>query len=185
MNIMTTFEPLKLAGTYAVRLKTYPDDRGYLVVTYADDVFEKQGLVTDWVQDNQSESRLGVIRGLHFQRPPHTETKLVRVVVGAVWDVFVDLRRASPTYGQWDAIELSAENHTMAYIPRGFAHGFAALTERAVVAYKVDRLFAPSAAGGIRWDDPTIAIPWPRKSPPVISDRDRSLPLLAEIESPF
>jgi dTDP-4-dehydrorhamnose 3,5-epimerase len=182
---MTTFEPLKLAGTFAIKLKPYPDERGYLVVTYADDLFAKQGLVTSWVQDNQSVSRRGVIRGLHFQVPPHQETKLVRVVAGAVWDVFVDLRRASPTFGQWDAIELSEDNYTMAYIPRGFAHGFCALTDRAVVAYKVDGLFAPAASGGIRWNDPTVAIRWPEAGEPIVSDRDRKLPLLKDITVPF
>jgi dTDP-4-dehydrorhamnose 3,5-epimerase len=182
---MTTFEPLKLAGTYAIRLEPHPDDRGYLVVTYAADLFAKHGLLTDWAQDIQSESRRGVIRGLHFQNPPHTETKLVRVVAGAVWDVFVDLRRASPTFGQWDAIELSADNHTMAYLPRGFAHGFCALTDRAIVAYKVEGLFVAAASTGIRWNDPTVAIPWPAVGEPIISDRDRQLPFLADIAVPF
>ena len=99
--------------------------------------------------------------------------------------MFVDLRRASPTFGQWDAIELSEDNHAMAYIPRGFAHGFCALTDRAVVAYKVDGLFAPAASGGIRWNDPTVAIAWPAVGEPILSDRDRKLPLLKDITVPF
>jgi len=183
---MTKFEPLKLAGTYAIRLEPHFDDRGYLVVTYGNDMFAAHGLATGWVQDNQSVSRRGVIRGLHFQRPPHQETKLVRVVEGAVWDVFVDLRRESPTYRQWDAIELSESNNVMAYIPRGFAHGFCVLTDRATVVYKVDAYYAPAASGGVLWNDETLAIPWPLDDrEPTLSGRDLELPRLSDLESPF
>jgi len=183
---MAKFEPLKLAGTWAIRLEPHFDDRGYLVVAYGNDLFEERGLVTGWVQDNESLSRRGVIRGLHFQNPPHAETKLVRVVAGAVWDVFVDLRRSSPTYGQWDAIELSEDNHISAYIPRGFAHGFCTLSDRAVVVYKVDRYYVPAAAGGVLWNDEALAIPWPLGGKaPLLSSRDLGLPSLRDLVSPF
>lgn len=178
-------QPLSLAGAYAIRLQPHRDDRGYFEVTYGRDEFEKHGLATDWVQDNQSLSgRRGIVRGLHFQRPPHAETKLLRVVAGAVWDVFVDLRKASPTFGRWEAIELSSDNHMMVYIPKGFAHGFCTLTDTAVVAYKVDAFFSPSASAGVRWNDESLAISWPTTDA-FLSPRDRELPLLREFESPF
>ena len=126
----------------------------------------------------------GVIRGLHFQKPPHAETKLVRAVVGAIWDVFVDLRKASPTFGKWDAIELSATNPKAVYVPKGFAHGYCTLTDGVIVAYKVDAPYKPKAEGGLRWSDPALGIPWPVDAP-IISDKDRSHPTLDELTSPF
>ncbi|MNI65051.1 dTDP-4-dehydrorhamnose 3,5-epimerase [compost metagenome] len=119
----------------------------------------------------------GTIRGLHFQYAPFTETKLVRVVSGAVLDVFVDLRKDSPTFGQWDSLELSEDNQTMVYIPRGFAHGFCTLIDHCTVLYKVDQVFTPAADSGIRWDDPSLAIDWPTHDP-LLSDKDRNLPTL-------
>jgi dTDP-4-dehydrorhamnose 3,5-epimerase len=137
------------------------------------------------VQENQSVStRRGVIRGLHFQRPPHEETKLVRVVTGRVWDVIVDLRARSRTYGRWEAVSLSAEAGNMLYVPRGFAHGFCTLTEEACVLYKVDSRYTPAAEGGLRWDDPQLAIPWPETSP-IVSAKDLALPGWAGFESAF
>lgn len=181
MNI----QPLKLKGTFAIRLEPHRDERGYFAATYAENVFRERGLVTAWVQDNQSLStRRGIIRGLHFQMPPHAETKLVRACAGAVWDVFVDLRKSSPTFGQWDALELSAENWVMAYVPKGFAHGFCTLSDEALVAYKVDAYYNEEASAGLRWDDPHLAIPWPTKEP-FLSPRDRSLPLFRDFKSPF
>jgi len=177
--------PLKLEGTYAIQLKAHRDDRGYFVETYCERVFREHGLVTAWVQENQSLSaRKGLIRGLHFQRPPHAQTKLVRVVAGAAWDVFVDLRRSSPTYGRWDALELSEENQVIAYIPRGFAHGFCTLTERAIVTYKVDDYYAPDCDTGLRWNDETLGIPWPAAEA-ILSPKDRAQPLFRDFVSPF
>jgi dTDP-4-dehydrorhamnose 3,5-epimerase len=182
---MEMFEPLKLAGTYAVHLKPHVDDRGYLVVTYEAEAFRRHGLVTEWVQDNQSVStRRGIIRGLHFQHPPHTETKLVRVVAGAIWDVFVDLRKGSPTFGRWDGIELSDSSHVMAYIPKGFAHGFCTLTPSATVVYKVDAYFSAEGSGGLRWDDPDLAISWPTQEA-FLSPRDRAQPFLKDAKLAF
>jgi dTDP-4-dehydrorhamnose 3,5-epimerase len=148
-------------------------------------IFREHGLTTSWVQENQSLSdRKGIIRGLHFQQPPHAETKLIRVVGGAILDVFVDLRKESATYGRWDSIQLSAESHTMVYIPKGFAHGFCTLTEKTVVIYKVDAYYAPEFEGGLRWDDETLNIRWPTQEP-LVSVKDRALPSFKDFVSPF
>ena len=137
------------------------------------------------MQENQSYNNCkGIVRGLHFQKPPFAETKLVRVLQGAVFDVFVDLRTDSETYGQWDAVELSAENHRMVYIPKGFAHGYCTLTDESLVLYKVDACYAPAAEGGVRWDDGSLNIPWPVREP-LVSAKDRVLPSLRGLMSPF
>jgi dTDP-4-dehydrorhamnose 3,5-epimerase len=180
MNI----QPLSLAGSYLVRLEPRRDDRGYFLRTYDEGAFRAAGLPTSWVQENQAwSSRRGTLRGLHFQRPPFAESKLVRVLVGAILDVFVDLRLDSSSYGQWDAIELSADNFAMVYVPKGFAHGYCTLTEQALVAYRVDSPYAPQCEGGLRWDDPVVGIQWPVKAP-YLSDKDRSLPFLSELTWP-
>ena len=175
-------EPLRLAGVFAVRLERKGDDRGYFMRWYDRAAFAAAGLPTEWVQANESASRRGVVRGLHFQRPPHAETKLVRAVAGAVYDVFVDLRRGSSTYGQWDAIELSAAAANAVVIPKGFAHGFCALTDDAVVSYLVDQVYTPHAEGGLRWNDPALAIAWPIGPQVTVSEKDRAWPLLSDIE---
>ncbi len=178
-------QPLRLAGAFEITLRPIGDERGYFMTTYHAALFRQHGMVTDWAQENQSLSaRKGILRGLHFQLPPHTETKLVRVLSGAILDVMVDLRKASPTFGQWEAIELSAENRRMVYIPKGFAHGFCTLTDDVIVAYKVDAYYTPEAQAGLRWDDPTLAIRWPVQEP-LLSPKDRALPDFASFESPF
>lgn len=174
--------PRRLPGTFEVSPQRYRDQRGYFQRWYDRESFARAGLPTEWVQGNESESVRGVVRGLHFQRPPHAETKLVRVVSGAVFDVFVDLRRGSPTYGEWDAVELSAESGNLVLVPKGFAHGFCVVSDRAVVSYLVDSAYAPQAEGGLAWDDPALAIPWPLAGPPILSDRDRAWPPLAALE---
>ena len=152
---------------------------------YDEAFFSKKGLVTDWKQENQSLSKMrGTIRGLHFQVPPHSETKLVRVAIGEVLDILVDLRRSSPTYGQWDAVELTDSNYKMVYVPKGFAHGFCTLADQALVQYKVDAMYAPHAESGIRWNDESLNIQWPIGEP-LVSERDRALPLFANWSSPF
>jgi dTDP-4-dehydrorhamnose 3,5-epimerase len=177
--------PLKLAGSFEIRLTPRSDGRGYFMRTYERQVFLANGLQTDWVQENQSLSvRLHTIRGLHFLLPPHTETKLVRVVKGKILDVFVDLRKDSETFGQWDSIELSEDNHRAVYIPKGFAHGFCTLTEQAIVQYKVDREYVAEADAGIRWNDPQIGIHWNVQNP-ILSERDKNLPILSAFDSPF
>jgi dTDP-4-dehydrorhamnose 3,5-epimerase len=178
-------KPRKLKGTFEITLLRIGDARGYFCRTYSKDVFHENGLRTDWIQENQSHSKsLHTVRGLHFQRPPHAETKLVRVLQGTILDVFVDLRRESPTYGEWDSIELSADNDKVIYIPRGFAHGFCTLTNNAIVHYKVDSAYAPDYEGGIRWNDPHIGIAW-NVHEAFLSDRDKDLPLFSDFVSPF
>ena len=177
--------PLKIQGAYEVLPTRNGDHRGYFARTYDEAFFAAHGLSTAWVQDNESwSSRRGIVRGLHFQAPPAAETKLVRCAVGGVWAVCVDLRPSSPRFGQWDAVELTSDRGNMAYIPRGCAHGFATLTEGALVLYKVDAVYAPHAEGGLAWDDPDLAIPWP-VAEPILSDKDRRHPRLADLANPF
>ena len=140
---------------------------------------EMTGLDIDFVQDNESKSSYGVVRGLHFQRPPHAQSKLVRVVQGRVLDVAVDLREGSPTYGKHYAIELSGENHLQMFIPKGFAHGFAVLSDEAVFQYKCDEYYAPESEGAVAWDDPDLAIDWMLPKEDIcLSDKDKSNPNL-------
>lgn len=177
--------PLSLGGVFEIALEPRCDERGYFLRTYDEAISAQANLVTHWVQENQALSlRKGILRGLHFQKPPHTETKLIRVVRGAILDVFVDLRRSSPTFGQWAAVELSEDNYKAVYIPKGFAHGYCTLTEVSVVLYKVDTVYAPYAEGGIRWNDGDISILWPVQHP-ITSAKDASLPLLRDFVTPF
>ena len=177
--------PLRLNGTYQIVLAPHCDERGYFMRVWDEQLSRRHGLTTAWVQENQSLSRRkGIIRGLHFQRPPHAETKMIRVAAGAILDVFVDLRKGSHTYGQWDSVELSAQNHRWVYVPRGFAHGFCTLTEEALVVYKVDAYYAPESEGGLRWDDDVLRITWPTRDP-LVSDKDKRLPSFKEFVSPF
>jgi dTDP-4-dehydrorhamnose 3,5-epimerase len=173
-----------IAGLYELRLAPREDDRGYFMRTYDCATFAKHGLQTQWLQDNQSKSVCeGTVRGLHFQRPPHAETKFVRVLSGAVFDVAVDLRRDSPTYGRHYATELSETNHRCLYIPQGCAHGFCTLLPNSIVAYKVDHVYTPQAEGGLLWNDPCLAIAWPVVGEPrVMSDKDRAWPRLERLE---
>lgn len=172
----------RLAGTFEVASARHRDARGYFQRWYDRESFARAGLPTEWIQGNESGSARGVVRGLHFQRPPHAEAKLVRAVHGTVFDVFVDLRRGSATYGEWDAIELSAERGNLVLIPRGFAHGFCVVSDTAVVSYLVDNAYAPQSEGGLAWDDPALAIPWPLQGAAILSERDRAWPRLAELE---
>lgn len=179
------FRPLKLIGSYEIVLEPHKDDRGYFMRTYDKEIFQHHGLDRAWLQENQSMSyRMGTVRGLHFQEPPFAETKLVRAVSGAVLDVIVDLRIDSPSYGQWESVELSGDKLNMVYVPKGFAHGFCTLTQDAVVGYKVDACYAPHAEGGVLWNDVTLNIPWPVNDP-YMSTKDQALPALQEFESPF
>jgi dTDP-4-dehydrorhamnose 3,5-epimerase len=178
-------QPLRLPGTYEITLAPRKDDRGYFMRVYDETIFRDHGLQTTWVQENQSRStRKHTVRGLHFQAPPHAETKLVRVTRGAIFDVFVDLRRQSDTYGQWDAVELTEEKHNMVYIPKGFAHGFCSLTEDVIVIYRVDAYYAPAAEGGLFWQDPNVGIQWPTTDVS-LSEKDSKQPLLHDLASPF
>lgn len=178
-------KPLRLHGCYEIRLTPKRDERGYFMRTFDRNIFAEHGLITGWLQENQSMSlHKWTLRGLHFQKPPHTETKLVRALSGVVLDVFVDLRSDSPTFGQWEALELSADKFNYAYIPKGFAHGFCSLTESAIVHYHVDACYASEYEGGIRWDDETLKIDWSAHSP-FVSAKDQNLPRFSDFISPF
>jgi dTDP-4-dehydrorhamnose 3,5-epimerase len=162
-------------GVFEIILKSLEDERGFFMRTYSKEIFENYGIDRNWLHENHSLSKKkGIIRGLHFQFPPYTETKLVRCIRGAIFDVFVDIRKNSQTLGQWDYIELSEDNKKMIYIPRGFAHGFCTLTDNCGVVYKVDNLYHSEAEGGIVWNDATLNIPWPVDNP-ILSEKDAKL----------
>ena len=176
------FIPTKLEGVYIVEPKVFGDERGFFLESWSRRDFEDAGLFYDFVQDNHSRSaRKGTLRGIHFQRGASAQAKLVRCVRGAVLDVAVDLRRESPTYKQWVAAELSAENHRMLLIPRRFGHGFLTLTEDVEFLYKADNYYDPAADGGIRWNDPELAVEW-GVTDPILSKKDQTSPFLREIE---
>lgn len=163
-----------LDGVYEITLQPITDSRGFFMRAYDTDLFNRYGLSKIWVQENHSRSeQKGIIRGLHLQLPPYSETKLVRCINGAVLDVFVDLRKGSPTFGKWDSIELSAQNKKMILIPRGFAHGFCTLTPVSEVLYKVDNHYSKEHETGIIWNDPDIGIDWP-VTEPILSEKDRN-----------
>jgi len=178
-------KPLQLEGCFEILLEPHFDWRGYFMRTYDQETFRAHGLTTDWVQENQSLTlEYGTIRGLHFQIPPFSETKLVRALLGSVMDVFVDLRKDSPTFRQWASVELSDSKFNLVYIPKGFAHGFCALSQNSIVSYHVDACYAPHAEGGLNWNDGDIKIEWPISAPKV-SDKDLALPFLCQFDSPF
>ena len=157
------------------------DSRGFFLESYRDDRYAAAGVAGPFVQDNQSFSRRGVLRGLHFQWPDHVQGKLVSVVHGAVWDVAVDIRRGSPTFGEWVGCELSAENHHQLWVPPGFAHGFVVLSETALFTYKCTAHYSPTDEVSIRWDDPSLRIDWPLQTAPVLSSSDAAAPCLASL----
>lgn len=163
------------------------DSRGWFTETWNEDRFHKLGIKSRFCQDNQSVSlKAGTIRGLHYQRTPHAQAKLVRCLKGRIFDVAVDLRRASPTFKKWVGVELSAERGNQLFVPAGFGHAFLTLEDDCHVAYKVDTYYAPHADGGIRWNDPELAIHWPTgAAAPILSDKDASLPLLMDSEFNF
>ena len=170
------FQDTGLAGAFAIEVERIADQRGFFARTFCARDFEKQGLATRFVQSSISfNARAGTLRGMHFQLPPHRETKLVRCTAGAVWDAIVDLRVGSPTRLRWYGAELSAENRRMLYIPAGFAHGFVTLAPNSEVFYEMDEFYAPQAGRGLRWNDPALAIRWPR-TPEVIAERDATYP---------
>ena len=179
-----TFTETKIKGVYVVDVKTYGDNRGDFMETYQAADFAAAGLDYHFVQDNQSSSRKGVLRGLHFQKT-HPQAKLVRVLKGEVFDVAVDLRRGSQTYGQWVGVLLSEENKRQFTIPRGFAHGFVVVSDYAEFAYKCDEFYHPEDEGGIMWNDPGIAIEWPDVGEIILSEKDKKHPTLAQSKIAF
>ena len=178
---MTEFRRCSLRDVIEVTPARHGDDRGFFSEVWNARLFAENGVEADWVQDNQSRSAaVGTVRGLHFQTPPFAQDKLIRVVRGSVFDVAVDLRRGSPTFGRWTGCELSAERWNQLFVPRGFAHGFMTLEPGTEVAYKVSGQYSREHEGAIRWDDPDVAIAWPTPGPPVLSDKDREAPLLRD-----
>lgn len=173
-----TFTETKIKGVYIIDVKVYGDYRGYFMETYKEEDFASAGLDYKFVQDNQSSSKKGVLRGLHFQKN-HPQAKLVRVLKGEVFDVAVDLRKASDTFGQWVGVLLSENNHRQFMIPRGFAHGFLVVSDHAEFAYKCDDKYHPEDEGGLLWNDPDIGIEWPDVGEVILSDKDRNNPTLA------
>src|SRR5882724_8376038 len=175
---------LDLPGVVLLRPRRFADTRGYFVETYNERTFSSAGIGVKFVQDNQSYSaKRGTIRGLHFQLPPAAQAKLVRVLQGGVYDVAIDLRVGSPTYGRCDGAALTAEGGEQIFVPRGFAHGFCTLEPNTVVAYKVDEFYAPASDSGLIWNDPALAVPWPvAAQDAVLSDKDHRLGRFADFK---
>ena len=182
MNVIKT----ALDGVVIIEPRIFEDSRGYFFESFSERDFNAQVREIRFVQDNESESSYGVMRGLHFQRPPFTQSKLVRCVKGAVLDVAVDIRKGSPTYGQHVAVELTEDNHRQFFVPRGFAHGFAVLSDVAVFQYKCDNFYAPQADGGISILDDSLGIDWRIPADKaILSEKDTRHPLLKDFDSPF
>ncbi|WP_157263649.1 dTDP-4-dehydrorhamnose 3,5-epimerase [Azohydromonas aeria] len=182
MNVIKT----ELDGVLILEPRVFGDARGFFMESFNQAAFDEAvGRHVEFVQDNHSRSARGVLRGLHFQRPPHAQGKLVRVTQGSVFDVAVDLRRGSPTFGRWAGVELTCENQRQLWIPPGFAHGFLVTSDSADFLYKTTDYYAPQAEGAVRWDDPALGIEWPLHAlagqPPLLSAKDAQAPLLAAV----
>ena len=178
------FKHFDIPDVVEVLPRVFGDARGAFFESFSARRMQEVGIAGDWVQDNQSRSDRGVVRGLHFQQPPYAQAKLVRVAAGRALDVIVDIRRNSPTYGRHLAVELDAERYNMLYVPVGFAHGFTALEDNTLFLYKCTNYYAPQSEGGLLWNDPALAIDWGVHNP-TISAKDQVLPTLAEFDSPF
>ncbi len=182
MNVIKT----DIEGLFIIEPKVFGDHRGYFFESFSERDFNSQVCQVRFVQDNESKSRYGVLRGLHFQKPPYAQSKLVRVVKGAVLDVAVDIRMGSPTFGRHVAVELTEDNHRQFFISRGFAHGFVVLSDEVIFQYKCDNFYEPESEGAIAWNDPALGIDWKIPAEDIIlSEKDKKHPVLAEIVSPF
>lgn len=172
-----------IKGVFVIEPRVFNDERGYFFEAWKQAEFEQHVGHVDFVQDNESKSSRGVLRGLHFQRGADSQAKLVRVIKGCVVDVAVDLRRSSPTFGQHAMVELSEDNKRQFFIPRGFAHGFLVLSDEAIFTYKVDNPYAPQSEAGVRWDDPTLAIKWPTEGLQILtSEKDLKQPFFKDVQ---
>jgi dTDP-4-dehydrorhamnose 3,5-epimerase len=174
----------KIPDLLIIKPDVFEDERGYFFESYNREKFVQAGINYKFVQDNESKSQKGVLRGLHFQNPPHAQGKLVRVMKGAVLDVAVDIRKKSPTYGKWASIELSESNKMMYWIPTGFAHGFVTLEDNTVFFYKCTNVYNKQSEGSIRWNDPDLNIDWKTKNP-ILSEKDKIVPFFKDFESKF
>ena len=180
------FIETKISDVIIIEPTVFEDPRGYFLESYNQKKFEEFVGKTSFVQDNESKSSIGVLRGLHFQKPPFEQAKLVRCVEGEVLDVVLDIRKGSPTYGKHVTVKLSGENKKQLFVPRGFAHGFSVLSETAVFAYKVDNHYTPEYDAGIRWDDTNLKINWGLEENKVlVSEKDKALPFFSEFDTPF
>ncbi len=181
-------EAIKTAidGVVIVEPRIFNDERGYFYESFSDREFREKVCNTTFVQDNQSKSSYGVLRGLHFQKAPHAQSKLVRVIKGKVIDVAVDIRKGSPTYGKYVAVELTEDNHRQLFVPRGFAHGFVVLSEEAVFQYKCDNFYNKESEGSLRWNDTDLGVDWGiTEAEALLSDKDTVSPLFKDFDSPF
>jgi dTDP-4-dehydrorhamnose 3,5-epimerase len=175
---------LELKGVYLIKPNVFEDERGHFFESFNQNVFKENGLDLNFVQDNQSLSQKGVLRGLHFQKPPHTQGKLIRVIKGRVLDVAVDIRKGSPTYGKSIVLELSEENKLMFYIPEGFAHGFLTLEDNTIFSYKCTNFFNKASEGSLLWNDADLNINWGDVTP-LLSAKDKEAPVFSSFDSPF
>ena len=175
-----------IEGVIIIEPRIFKDDRGYFFESFSQREFEEKVCKTTFVQDNESKSGYGVLRGLHFQKPPFAQSKLVRVIKGAVLDVAVDIRKGSPTFGQYVSVELTGDNHRQFFIPRGFAHGFSVLSEQVIFQYKCDNFYSPQSEGAIAWNDPDLNIDWRIPVEEVIlSEKDSKHPKLKDLQCVF
>ena len=174
------FKKLEIPDVILIEPKVFEDERGFFMEVYKKEDFEKAGIKGEFVQDNHSKSKYGVLRGLHFQKEPYAQAKIVRCIGGEIYDVAVDLRKNSPTFGKYVGVNLSEENKYQLYIPRGFAHGFLVLSDDAEVIYKVDNVYAPSYEGGLIWNDSNVNVKWPNNNP-ILSEKDQKWPTLKEL----
>ncbi len=180
------YDTFEIEGLVLLKPQVFGDDRGYFLESFNLNKYQEVFPVPEFIQDNESKSSFGVLRGLHFQTPPFDQAKLVRCIQGEVLDVAVDLRKDSPTFGQTQSVLLTGENKQQFFIPRGFAHGFVVLSEEAIFAYKVDNVYSPDHDGGLKFDDPTLSIDWKIKAEEVkLSAKDAKLPYLSDFKSPF
>jgi len=175
----------KIQDLFIIKPDVFEDERGYFFESFSKEKFKALGLDLDFVQDNESKSQKNVLRGLHFQKPPYAQGKLVRVVKGAVLDVAVDLRKDSATYGQWETVELNEENKLMYWVPPGFAHGFLTLRDETVFTYKCTNVYNRESEGSLRWNDPTLNIDWGNIDNLILSEKDQKAPLFEQFNTPF
>ncbi len=173
-----------MPGLKLIEPTVFEDQRGYFYESYSQQKFKDLGIDVDFIQDNQSMSQAGVVRGLHFQAPPHAQDKLIRVIKGSVLDVAVDIRKGSPTYGQAYSVEVNESNKLQLFVPKGFAHGFATLADETIFFYKCSNLYNKPSEGGVLWNDPALSIDW-RVETPILSEKDHLNPKLSDFESPF
>lgn len=185
MNDTTTFETCHIKGIIIVKPRVFHDERGFFYESYNHDIFQKGGIPDHFIQDNHAQSAKAVLRGMHFQKPPHAQAKLVRVTRGSVYDVVVDIRTHSDTFGSWFGIKLSDKNKFMMYIPVGFAHGYYVHEPQTEFQYKCTDFYVKETEGGIIFNDPDIKISWPFDQEPIVSEKDQAYPQLKKIHSPF